>query len=318
MMAPATQTEVDLLCIGSIVADFIFTGIDMLPQIGKLTMSDCMEIHPGGCATNTSLAFAKIGGKVRLIGRIGEDPIGEIILQKVKQSGVTTDSVLTIPSTTAVTVVLVTSSGERTFIYYPGVNSFLSYSDVNLNHLSTAKIVHFADTFLLPKLDGDGVLSLLHEAKTKRIKTSMDTSWDAKGRWLRLLGEYLPLVDFFFCSLVEAQAMTGHSKAEDAAQVLLDSGSGLVIIKMGEHGSLIRATNFSLRIPANPVEVVDTTGAGDCFVAAFLFGYLQGWDYKKIGLFASAAGSACIRVVGATNGIHSYEQVLSLIKNMDS
>jgi sugar/nucleoside kinase (ribokinase family) len=318
MSTPATKTEgTDLLCVGSIVADLMLTNIAALPQVGKLTLADHMEIHTGGCATNTSLAFAKLGGKVKLVGRVGKDAIGESILHEINRTGVITDSVLATQQATAVTVVLVSPNGERTFIYYPGANSSLSSNDVDPRDLFATKIIHFADTFLLPDLDGVGTLSLLREAKTKGVTTSLDTSWDTKGRWLSLLQTYFPFVDFFFCSLAEAQAMTGHINAQDAAQVLLNSGPGLVIIKMGENGSLIRSTDFSLHIPAISAAVVDTTGAGDCYVAAFLFGYLQGWDYDKIGMFASAAGSACIGAIGATTGIRSYRQMLSLMRRVD-
>jgi sugar/nucleoside kinase (ribokinase family) len=307
--------EADLVCIGSVVADLIFLGINTLPQIGKLVVAEGMEFHPGGCATNTSLAFAKLGGKVRLIARVGEDSIGENVLQQLKQYGILTDNVLVTPALTAVTIALISPSGERTFVYYPGANSLLSYVDINIDVLSRTKIVHFADTFLLPRLDGEGALALLKEARSRGAKTSMDTSWDTKGRWLTLLGGCLPLIDFFFCNLSEAQAMTGYTSAEDASRALLNYGAGLVIIKMGAHGSLIRGAGLSLNIPSMCVDVVDTTGAGDCYVAAFLFGYSKEWDYERIGMFASAAGGACVRVPGATTGIYSYDHVVSLVRD---
>lgn len=303
----------ELLCVGSIGADFVFSGVNQLPEIGKLIIVESMEFHPGGCATNTSLAYAKLGGKVRLIGLIGEDFIGETVLQLLTRSGVITDRIFSETSTTAVTVVLVSLDGERTFIYYPGANFYLSHLNVDSEIFLKTKIVHFADTFLLPELDGTGTNLLLSKAKKNGIVTSIDTSWDIKNRWLGLLGNNLPLVDFFFCNLTEAQAMTGHENEEDASKALLEYGPNMVIIKMGEKGSFIQTNDFSLRIPAYNVEVVDTTGAGDCYVAAFLFGHLQGWDYEKTALFATVTASMCVKFIGATTGICSYTQLLPFI-----
>jgi sugar/nucleoside kinase (ribokinase family) len=133
--------------------------------------------------------------------------------------------------------------------------------------------------------------------------TSMDTSWDETGRWLTLLRDCLPFVDFFFCNIIEAQTMTGFSELNDISQALLDCGPETVVVKLGEHGSFIKRSELSLKVPTFPVQVVDTTGAGDCFVAAFLFGYLKGWDYERIARFANATGAICVTMPGATTAV---------------
>lgn len=307
------KNQIDLACIGSIVLDLIFSDIEDFIHIGKLTLADQIDFHLGGCAVNTSLAFKKLGGDVRLIGRVGNDYISQILLQELQKIEVLTNSIIQSPSKTAITVVIVSSDGERTFLYYPGANKLLSKADINVDALLSSRIVHFSDTFLLPNLDGTGTYELLQLVKSSGSFTSMDISWDPKGRWLSLIHNYLPLIDFFFCNKIEAQSLTGYEDAFNASQFLLDCGVGTVIIKMGERGSLIRKKHLLLEIPSIKVEVKDSTGSGDCYVAAFLLGILRGWDYESIGLFASAAGAASVTQVGATTGIHSFDNVCYLL-----
>ena len=102
---------------------------------------------------------------------------------------------------------------------------------------------------------------------------------------------------------------------EEQADVFLSWGAKNVVIKLGEDGCLVRNANESFRTPIYKTRcVVDTTGAGDNFVASFLTGVLKGWDLKKCSEFAAAAGSICVEKVGATAAIESLEQVENRMK----
>ncbi|MBX7228938.1 MAG: carbohydrate kinase family protein [Burkholderiaceae bacterium] len=306
--------ETEIVCIGSIVADIFLFGIDSLPLPGALEIAKGAQLYPGGCATNTSIAFTKLGGKARLIGRVGDDHLGSLVINHLKQKNVVTGSIKISAGSTAINVAIVFANGERTFLYYPGCNSLLSKDDIEVEVLSKSRLVHFSDTFLLPGLDGEGTHTLLQAAREDNIKTSMATSWDAEGRWLTLIRKSLPFVDLYFCNHVEAQALTGYKNPEDSSLFLLGCGVAMVIVTLGGQGSLIRTSDFLLKIPAFNVDVVDTTGAGDCYVAAYLYGFLQGWDVEKVGTFASALGAMCITRVGATTSIHSSEEVLAFMQ----
>jgi sugar/nucleoside kinase (ribokinase family) len=177
--------------------------------------------------------------------------------------------------------------------------------------------VHFADTFLLPLLDGGPAAELLKQLKGADVTTSVDVAWDPHARWGSLISSYFPFVDFLFCNRSEAEMLTGFADPNDAARFLLDQGVKCVIVKMGSAGSKICRSTSVLDIPAIPTEVLDTTGAGDSYAAGLLVGVLKGWDDYKIGGFASAAAAASIRSLGATSGIVSFADTLSLANLSD-
>jgi sugar/nucleoside kinase (ribokinase family) len=320
MNSPESQIRDDgseLVCIGSIVADVVFTGLDNFPAVGTLVTANEMEIHPGGCATNTSLAYSALGGTSQLIGRIGCDFLGDMVMRSLNDRGVLTNSVIRTHLASAVAIALVTPGGERTFVYFSGANILLSGADVDARVVSAAKVVHLADTFLLPGFDGDGAYELLNQAKASGKTTSMDVSWDPSGRWLQLITRHLAFVDVFFCGIREARAMTGSSDVCECAKFLLSLGPKTIVVKMGEKGSFIQTAGLGMLVPALSVNVVDTTGAGDCYVAAFLFAMLRGWDIKETAQFATAAGAASVQRIGATAGVESYEQVFAISRRFE-
>jgi sugar/nucleoside kinase (ribokinase family) len=305
--------KTDLLCIGSIVADFVMSNMDGFPEPGKVALVESMGLHPGGCAVNTSSAFAKIGGTVRLIGKIGDDPIGNTMLSKLKHIGVATDCIVATSMTTAVSIVLVTSYGERTFIYYPGPNSLLSAKNINLGIIPISKILHISDVFLLQRFNEEELNSILKIAKLNGLTTSLDTCWDPSGRWISLIKRNMQYIDLFFCNLEEAEMLTGQKNTFKSSEILFGLGPKLVIIKMGEDGSFIRGNNFTIKTNAIKVDVKDTTGAGDCFVAGFLYGFLKKWDLELIAKFANVVGGACVTEQGASDGVRSFEYLYNLM-----
>ena len=166
----------------------------------------------------------------------------------------------------------------------------------------------------MPGFDGEPQAQVLAAAQAAGVTTCVDTAWDDTGRWMAAVGPLLPHTDLFLPSLPEAQRLTGLEQPEDVAQALLDAGAGLVGLKMGPEGSYVRTAEAALRVPAYPVEVVDGSGAGDAFVAGFLYGYLNAWDLERTARFANALGALATTAPGTTAGIRGYEQVISLLE----
>jgi len=233
----------------------------------------------------------------------------------MKDANLDTSAMLRDPSVdTSSTVVLVSPDGERSFLHYYGGNARISEDEVNYDIIETAKILHVAAAFLVPGLDGVPMARGLARARKMGVKTVLDTAWDAEGRWMQLVEPCLHHVDMFVPSLDEAQMLTQKQKPSEIAKVLQSYGVTTVVIKLGADGCFARTSDHEFSVPAFRVDrVVDTLGAGDCFVAGFIAGLVKGWHLKKTCRFANAVGAACVSARGAS-GIRPMQEIAKLYR----
>ncbi|NLN79168.1 MAG: sugar kinase [Armatimonadetes bacterium] len=304
----------DVTCLGILVADVVGKPVDNIPERGKLMLVDRMELHGGGCANSTGIGLTKIGVKTAVIGKVGDDGFGDFVIgnltrNKVDCTGVVRDK----DAATSSTMVLVHGDGERSFIHYIGANGTLTEADVDFGVVKSSKILHIAGSFLLPGFDGEPTARVLKKAKELGVTTSLDTAWDSRGNWMKLLAPCLPYVDYAVPSIEEARMVTGKHEPEDVAAVLLDYGVGTAALKMGAKGCYIRSKDIELHIPIYKVDVVDALGAGDAFAAGFLAGLVNGWDLERTGKFANATGAFCVTALGATTGIKDRKTIEDFI-----
>jgi sugar/nucleoside kinase (ribokinase family) len=211
-------------------------------------------------------------------------------------------------------MVLVHGDGERSFIHYFGANATFRREDVDFARIQDSKILHFAGAFVLPAFDGEPMAELLRQARAADITTTLDTVWDAQGRWMSSLKPALPYVDYFLPSYDEARMLAGgRDDPTEIAQVLLDAGVYVVILKQGERGCYVRTRDDAFQIPAMNIPTVDELGAGDAFVSGFLTGLVKQWDLETCARFATAVGASCVQALGATTGIKSFGETLGLL-----
>ena len=304
----------DVLSLGIYVVDVLGRPIDQFPEKGKLALFDELEIHTGGCANNTAIALTRLGVSAGAMGKVGTDAFGDLILQGLVDNGIDTAGMQQDASaSTSFTFVAVASDGERTFYHYIGANGELCEADLNWEVIKSVKILHIAGALVMPRFDGVPMANVLREAKTLGITTSLDTAYDATGRWMETLEPCLPYVDMFMPSIVEAQHLTGLSGYREIVQFLRRNyGIHTIVIKMGENGSYASTPEAEYIAPAYPVNAVDATGAGDAYVAGFLAGTIMGWDLKATAELASATGAACVTAIGTTAGIQNLEETLKI------
>ena len=301
-------------CLGILVADVVGKPIESFPPKGTLAAIARMELHVGGCAANTSLALAKLGVQTSILGRIGDDGFGQFLAGTLERHGVDTRGLRRDGAeATSATMVAVDAAGERTFLHYPGANAVFAASDVSWPEIEAAPILHVAGPFLMPRYMGEDNAAVLKQATALGKTTTLDTVWDATGRWMSVLRPSLPYVDYLLPSWEEARLLTGRETPEDIAKVFLDGGVGTVGLKLGAEGAYLRtAGGDELRVPPFAVEAVDALGAGDCWAAGFLCGLAHGWDLEKTARFANAAGACAVQALGATTGIRSFAETYAL------
>jgi sugar/nucleoside kinase (ribokinase family) len=309
----------EVACLGILVADVVAKPVERLPERGKLSLVERMELHVGGCAANTSLALQRIGVETAILGKVGADGFGDFVRNRMEEAGIDTRGLFREPSAaTSATMVMVSPDGERTFLHYLGANATMKEEDVLFDVIREAKILCVAGCFLMPGFDGEPLARLLGRVKAETGATVvLDTAWDSTGQWLKTLGPCLRYVDFFLPSYEEAVQLSGQSDPSEIARVFLEYGIPVVAIKLGEKGAYARSREGEgFYIPPFRVDAVDALGAGDSFVAGFIAGLAKGWDLERTVRFACATGALCVTALGATTGIRSLEETEAFIRSM--
>ena len=301
---------VDVVCLGILVADVIARPVDELPH-GAVSLMDEVSLHGGGCALNTATGLARFGLSVAVVGKVGEDTFGDFVVGLLDERGLDTQGVLRDPAVpTSATVVLVDRAGERSFLHLPGANGALSAEELALDSVCGGRALHVAGALVMSALDGAPTAGLLAEARRRGVRTSLDTVYDATGRWERV-EPCLTHLDLLTVSLAEAQGISGERKPASAAAWFRDRGVAEVALKLGPDGCYVAGAEFEGEVPAFPVRAVDGTGAGDAFAAGILYGRLAGWPLVDAARLANAAGALATTAVGATEGLLDLGETLA-------
>jgi len=301
----------DVVCLGLLVADVIARPVERLPPRGTVKLVDEITLRGGGCALNTATGLARFGVSVGVVGKVGADLFGDFLLGLLDDRGIDRRGVLRDPEApTATSVVLDDSSGEQTFLHFPGADGALGADELDFDLLCSGRSLHVAGALVMPSLDGTPTAALLAEARERGLSTSLDTAFDATGGWARV-EPCLPHLDLFAAGWAEAQAVSGEPDPERAAAWLRGRGAAAAAIKLGAEGCYVAGEGFEGYVPPVPVQAVDGTGAGDAFVAGLLYGRLGGWPLERAARLGNAAGALAASAVGATDGLRGLEETLA-------
>ena len=294
-----------VLCCGNICFDIPVWPVEKLAW-GTTTWVDTITESLGGNGANTSYALARLGVSVTLTGVVGSDATAGRAIDTLRDAGVDVSRIGRADLPTTSTVCVVHPSGDRLFLHRPGASSALEASALEFD-LARHSHFHLANPFSLPKLRPEAG-ALMRRAREAGFTTSLDTGWDALGRWIEDIGPCLPSTGVLFVNGAEAEMLTGVDDPSAAAAALLALGAGAVVLKTGAAGSTIYTAAGETRVPAFAVPVVDTTGAGDCFAGGFLAALARGYDYPAAARFANAVGAMNVQCLGAAQGVTTFEE----------
>jgi sugar/nucleoside kinase (ribokinase family) len=299
-----------IVSVGNFVVDTIVRPVAALPRPGELGLVDEISVAGGGAGFTTSVALARLGAAVVAVGAVGNDRAGGDIRRWLAADGVETAHLQVVDAPTSATVVVVAPSGERTYLHAPGASNQMRL-DPRTAELPGLTGIHIGAALILPGLDvSEGGVRTIRAARERGILTSLDTSWDSTGRWARVL-PYLPFLDVFTPSLVEARQISGQIEAERVADWIVARGTRMAVIHDGARGAYVASADFTGWVPACAVEVVDTTGAGECFDAGLVFGLCSGWPVVNAVRLACATGALAATCPGAVGGVVSLEAALA-------
>ena len=250
-----------ILTVGDINLDII-APIPFYPQKGGEGVTNRAEIHLGGSATNTAVLLARSGFKTYLLGRIGEDPFGDYALRLLSHTGIDMSLIQRDQNlTTGIMFIVVTPDGERTIFGQRGANVNLEPISLKGTQFANLSWVHVSGYSFLQEPQRSTAMKILEEASDLGISTSLDVGICAAFQAREEIEKALNYVKVLFLSAEEARALTGQENPGSAIEYALTRGVRKVAVKLGDEGCLVSDGKNVHKIPALPVEVVDTTGA---------------------------------------------------------
>jgi len=302
----------DILTIGEINVDLIL-GHDARPIFGQFEkVVDDATLTVGGSGTIFAMGAAQLGLRVAYCGVVGEDAFGRFMLDHLHERHIETRGVIVDSTLKTGLSVILNVPGDRAILTHLGAIDALHAEQVNRRLLAQSRHIHITSFFLQHNLR-PGLAALLAQARAGGATVSIDTNWDPSERWDDGLGEVLAQTDLFLPNEQEARAIA-KSSTLDEALARLTATIPTVAIKNGGEGAVCRRGDQIARDPGFPMQVVDTTGAGDSFNGGFLYGWLHGWTLADALALGCACGALSTQAAGGTMAQPTLAQAQVLIR----
>ena len=303
----------DVTIAGELNLDLILYGVpEELPPERELLVNG-MALTPGGSSAIVAHNLAALGIRVGFQSRVGNDPLGQIALDRMTAAGVDVSRVRRVDGVTK-TGLTVTLQREhwRNMLTYPGTIFDLSFADLDIEYLTSAQHFHLSSYYLQSGLRPH-VLELFHTLKTAELTISLDTNDDPDDRWGDGLWEALEYVDVFLPNEREACRVAGTDNLDDAISRLANR-IPLVTVKMGRKGALAQRGGERFTSAALPVNAVDAVGAGDSFNAGFLSQYVRGANLGTCLAWGNLAGALSTTQAGGTEAFRNRASIEAFVR----
>ncbi len=301
---------IDLYCLGGASVDIVL-DVPRHPQEGEKLLAQYYGQLPGGFIANTACAAARLGLKAAWGGQVGDDAFGQRIIESFQEFGVSIEDVKPHKdSSSNFTVVLVQPGGERTILV---VTILPTPPPLNEGMRSSLRNTRIGYTALYEYDWYMEVAKLLHAGGGKSaVDLEKNTLQD-----ITAAKSMLKVADIVFSDEDALQKLTGNGNVKESVKEVLSLGPEMIVLTKGGDGADAFTSTESRSTRTYKVPIKDTTGAGDCFHAAFLYGMLSGSDLQYCLNFASAASAILIQEVGARRRLPSAAEVRKFIEKND-
>jgi sugar/nucleoside kinase (ribokinase family) len=310
----------DLVAMGEILIDFIPV------KPGNYMEVPAFEKCFGGAPFNYAVAAARLGAKVGALTAVGMDPFGEFLLETLRRNNVDTSQVKVKKARTTLSFIVSEPSGERSCFFYrkpwgETADTLLSPTDVNPHYLHGAKILHYSGVALSHSPERDAVSKAIEETRKSGGLVSYDPNirldlWSSADELRRVNDEAMKTANIILLARDEAEFFFGYEDPRRiAAEIRRRYHPQYVALKLGSQGSYVedgKGTAFSN--PGYKVEVVDTTGAGDAWAAAFEFGLIEGWSIEACMTVANAVGALVVTKRGAITALPTRAELRDFLR----
>lgn len=297
---------VDVLCLGEVLIDFMPTGPAKPGVIGAF------DPAPGGAPANVAVGLARLGVRSAFMGRTAADGFGRFLARALTDAGVDVSHLRRVPDArTPVAFVSLDEDGEREFLFYGEPMAGFSAADLDRDAVAAARLLHSGSIGLIDPAAREASLLAVETAHRHGRLVSFDANlrlalWPDRDMAERLIRQGIATASIVKLSDEELEFLTGSADPDTAGRSLWHEGLRLLVVTHGRNGCTFLTADASGHVPGMTVTAVDTTGAGDAFVAALLAGILEevGTAFApdrlhEICRFANAAGALTTTAPGA-------------------
>lgn len=280
----------------------IMTLVDDAKQQQVLGELQDLSLHrcAGGSAANTVMGLVDLGGTAAFCGKVAADEIGEFFLSDMRKLGVSIDVAPSGSGQSGTCAILITPDAQRTMLTNLAISTSLTPEDIDENLVKHAQYVYIEGYLLTGDDTKAAAYRAIELAKRHHIRVALTASDPFLVNLIR--DEIWQLVegpvDLFFCNEEEAKSLTGKSDIIDCAQEIHQHAEN-VALTMGPKGSLLMHAGEAIPIEGVDIDAIDTTGAGDMYAGALLYGITNGMTWKQSGHLASHAAARIVAQLGA-------------------
>lgn len=307
------QSEFDIVVVGSNMIDLL-SHIPRLPKIGETLVGDSFHLGFGGKGANQAVMAAKLGARVSIVTKIGDDVFGSMTYENFVQAGIKTDNIYVQKYTSSgVAPIFVDPNGDNMIVIIPGANLTLSPAEVEqaADKIRSAKLV-----VSQLEINEDAIIAGFSIAREANVITILNP---APAHLIST--ELLGLCDILIPNETEAEVLTGIKVmgikgAEQAAIKLIDQGVNNLLITLGKNGAYLFTDNQQQHFPAIKVNAKDTTGAGDAFIGSLAFSLSQGNSLPEAIKFANFSAALSVTKIGTQTSFPTISEIADFQMSM--
>ncbi|BAI75141.1 fructokinase (plasmid) [Azospirillum sp. B510] len=310
----------DVLCLGEVLIDFMPAGPARPGVIGAF------DPAPGGAPANVAVGLARLGVRSAFMGRTAADGFGRFLAHALTNAGVDVSHLRRVSNTkTPVAFVSLDEEGEREFLFYGEPMAGFSTADLDLDAVAAARLLHSGSIGLIDPAAREASLLAVETARRQGRLVSFDANlrlalWPDRALAERLIRQGIATAGIVKLSDEELEFLTGGADPDSAGRTLWHDGLRLLVVTHGRNGCTFVTADASGHVPGLAATTIDTTGAGDAFVAALLAGILEDTAtaftperLRAICRFANAAGALTTTAPGAIPSLPDRDAVNRLL-----
>jgi sugar/nucleoside kinase (ribokinase family) len=294
--------DMDVITMGVHVVDVLARPIEAIPEGQGGQLVEEIRITPAGSAGGTAITLAKLGARVRSAGAIGNDALGDVLIELLHRFDVDTSLLVRRDGVqTSASVLPIRADGSRPAFHVIGANGTYNADDAPWDAIAGATHLHLgAPEFM----GGEHAARILQHAREHGVVTSADilAPGEQAAQILEWIAPAFAHLDYFLPNDEQVLALSGELDLVAGCRALIERGVGCVAATRGAQGAVVVDRDGVEQVPAYAVEVVDTTGCGDAFSAGFLRGLSLGRSGRDAAALGCAAAALVAQGLGSDHG----------------
>ena len=301
---------IDILVVGEINPDIVVSDPDPVPVFNEVErVVESVQMTVGSSSAIFACGAARLDLRIAYFGVVGDDAFGAFMLDAMRARGIDVSACIVDPALRTGATVILTSGRDRAILTEMGAIGAMDTGAVPPALVDRARHIH-SGCFYLQETSRETLPGFFAAARARGLTTSFDTNWDPTERWDGGVADMLRASDVFFPNAAEARRIARVDDVEEAARTLArigaegrTDGGPIIAVKLGADGALAcHADGPLVRVPAMPVQPLDTTGAGDSFNAGFLRAWLDRANLRDCLRWGAATGAISTLRLGGIDG----------------